>query len=154
MQCELERVAGPVRSVDFLDWILTVDVERNRIMTETYDTVYDKRHDTPLFAHTRTFPHISSLLPMRFKLSVIMSQLIRFARRSSTLTTLAHAAARLVASFLDYGYPRGPVTNKISNFVRHWKHATHLGNFSRFLDMFHNFLETNLRKIAARRRDG
>ena len=123
MPCELERVAGPARSVNFLDWILTVDVERNRIMTETYD----KRHDMPLFAHTRTFPHISSLLPMRVKLNVITSQLIRFARRSSTLRTPAHAAARLVASFLDYGYPRAPVTNKVRSFLCHWKHATHLG---------------------------
>ena len=91
---------------------------------------------------------------MRVKLNVITSQLIRFARRSSTLTTLAHAAACPVASFLDYSYPRAPVTNKVFNFRCHWKHATHLGKFSRFMDMFYNFLETNLRKIAARRRDG
>ena len=71
----------------------------------------------PLFAHTRTFPHISSaLLPMRVKLSVLTSQFIRFSRRSSTLTTLTHAAARLVASFLDYGHQRAPVTNHFRSF--------------------------------------
>ena len=53
---------------------------------------------------------------MRVKLSVLTSQFIRFSRRSSTLTTLTHAAARLVASFLDYGHQRAPVTNHFRSF--------------------------------------
>ena len=74
-------------------------------------------------------------------------------RRAGCIVSFTLHMSKLSSKFY-YGYPRAPVTNKVFNFRCHWKHATHLGKFSRFLDMFHNFLETNLRKIAARRRDG
>jgi hypothetical protein len=128
---ELDMVTPPALRVNYLDWSLFVDREKGSITTK----VYDKRLEMAAFAACRTFPHHYSVMPNRTKYSIITSQLVRFSRRCSSMTTFAESAARMLRLMLLHQYPHRALRLRLRSFgCRHWRLRTsHLGRFKYFL---------------------
>jgi hypothetical protein len=124
-------VTPPSPQVNYLDWTLSVDRIKGSITTN----VYDKRLDMPAFASCRTFPHHDSVMPKRTKYAIITSQLVRFSRRSSSMSSFAKAAARMMRLMLHNQYPRRALLLRLRAFgSHHWRlRASHLGTLEYFL---------------------
>ena len=144
MPCELEQVHAPSRSVNFLDWSLTVDPRRGRIMT----AVHDKRRGMACYANSRTFPHRDSVLPWRHKVGVVTSQFQRLARRESTMSGFLKEAANLAAKMLVHGYPPYRVRREVGKFRRYWTRcAASLGPYKDFELLFERYLQSRVREL-------
>jgi hypothetical protein len=147
--CELEMVTPPSRVVNYLDWTLYIDRERGSITTK----VFDKRLNMPAFAACRTFPHHDSVMATRTKYSIITSQLVRFARRCSSMTSFARSAARMLELMLKNQYPPRHLLLRLRSFgARHWRsRASHLGRFHYFLRKLYYLLPRLGRRLLSGR---
>jgi hypothetical protein len=131
MPCELEEVSAPSRGAEYLDFGLAVDLRTRRLVTK----VYDKRDNMPVFANSRTFPHIDSGLSKKVKYGVVGSQLIRFTRRCSSMRDFAACAARLFENMINYDYKPRELRRQLSAFgFSHWDStARRLGAYLDFV---------------------
>ena len=75
----------------------------------------------PCFADARTFPHRDSLLSDQSKYAVIISQFIRYARRSTCRGDFMKRAANLVARMMRHGYVLWRIRSRVDSFRRYWK---------------------------------
>jgi hypothetical protein len=131
MPCELEEVSAPSRCAQYLDFSLVVDLGKRRIVMK----VYDKRDNMPVFANSRTFPHIDSGLSNKVKYGVVSSQLIRFTRRCSSMSDFAACAARLIENMISHDYkPRALRRRLVAFGSSHWDStARRLGAYKDFV---------------------
>jgi hypothetical protein len=131
MPCELEEMSAPSLHVEYLDFGLTVDLIRRRLVM----VVYDKRDNMAAFANSRTFPHIDSGLSNKVKYGVVKSQLIRFTRRCSTMSDFATRAALLIENMINSDYKPRALRRELDAFgSSHWDStARRLGAYKDFL---------------------
>ena len=140
---ELEAVFPPSRAVNYCDWRIWIDTVRGKVMTR----LYDKRHDMPLFRGARTFPHRSSLIHQPAKYNVIVSQFLRFAHRSTTMTDCVAACADLASRMILHGYAYGKVLRQVRALQDRWRTSgAKLGRWRDFSSRFDLELARLLRR--------
>ena len=68
--------------------------------------VYDKRDDMICFAEERTFPHMESMLSESVKRAVLVGEIHRYDRRTSTREELVSRTVKMAVRMIRHGYPR------------------------------------------------
>ena len=106
------NVEGVGLETSFLDVLTTV----NRwIGWLSYDC-YDKREAMPCFKDRRTFPHIDTVLNETCKRSVLVGEMFRFDRRTSTAESFVRWTVLKATAMIKNGYPREWIVRQLRRF--------------------------------------
>jgi len=78
--------------------------------------LYDKRNEMKIFEGMRKFPHADTVLDAGVKSRVLVNEIGRFDRRTSSSRDLRAATLRHCQSFLDHGYAARLVSRKVVGY--------------------------------------
>ena len=106
------NVEGIGIETSFLDVLSTVDRKIGRL---GYDC-YDKREAMPCFKDRRTFPHIDTVLNEVSKRSVLLGEMYRFDRRTSTVATFVRWTVLKATAMIKNRYPRKWIIRQLQRF--------------------------------------
>ena len=70
----------------------------------------------PCFKDRRTFPHIDTVLSEASKKSVLLGEMFRFDRRTSTAATFARWTVLKATAMIKNGYPREWIVGQLRRF--------------------------------------
>ena len=80
--------------------------------------VYDKRDDMVCFAETRSFPHMESMLSESVKRAVLVEEIHRYDRRTSSRAELVSRTVKMSVRMIRHGYPRQWVWRALASYRR------------------------------------
>ena len=80
--------------------------------------VFDKRDEMTCFAEARTFPHIESKLSEQVKRAVLVGELYRYDRRTSSREELVARAVKIAVRMIRHGYPREWIWRGLDSYRR------------------------------------
>ena len=106
------NVEGVGEETSFLDTLTTIDRDDGQIGVDCYD----KREAMPCFKDRRTFPHIDTVLSEASKKSVLLGEMFRFDRRTSTAATFARWTVLKATAMIKNGYPREWIVGQLRRF--------------------------------------
>ena len=96
-------------SASYLDLLLSIDSD-----SQMRTSLYDKRDDFNF--HITNFPFLNSIIPSSPAYGVFISQLIRYARASSSYEYFILRAARLSSKLLGQRYVMGHLKSSLRRF--------------------------------------
>jgi hypothetical protein len=80
--------------------------------------VFDKRDDMVCFKEERTFPHIQSMLSESVKRAVLLGEIHRYDRRTSSKEELLDRTVKTAVKMIRHGYPREWVWRSLKAYRR------------------------------------
>ena len=80
--------------------------------------VFDKRDDMVCFAEARTFPHAQSMLSESVKRAVLLGEIHRYDRRTSSREELIERTVKMAVRMIRHGYPRQWVWRSLKSYRR------------------------------------
>ena len=80
--------------------------------------VFDKRDEMTCFAEARTFPHVESKLSEQVKRAVLVGELYRYDRRTSSREELVARTVKIAARMIRHGYPREWIWRGLDSYRR------------------------------------
>jgi len=93
-----------------------LDVEATLRLGRFVWRLYDKRNEMKIFEGMRKFPHPDAVLDSGVKSRVLVNEIGRFDRRTSSSRDLRAATLRHCQSFLDHGYSAGLVSRQVAGY--------------------------------------
>ena len=106
------NVEGVGEETSFLDVLTTIDRGNGQIGFDCYD----KREAMPCFKDRRTFPHIDTVLSEASKKSVLLGEMFRFDRRTSTAAAFVRWTVLKATAMIKNGYPREWIVGQLRRF--------------------------------------
>mmetsp|Transcript_99876 Transcript_99876/g.285539 ORF Transcript_99876/g.285539 Transcript_99876/m.285539 type:complete len:255 (-) Transcript_99876:336-1100(-) len=80
--------------------------------------VFDKRDEMICFAEARTFPHVESKLSEQVKRAVLVGELYRYDRRTSSRDELVARTVKMAVRMIRHGYPREWIWRGLDSYRR------------------------------------
>lgn len=93
-----------------------LDVEATLKLNRFEWKLYDKRNEMKIFEGMRKFPHADTVLDAGVKSRVLVNEIGRFDRRTSSSRDLRAATLRHCQSFLDHGYAARLVSRQVAGY--------------------------------------
>ena len=106
------NVEGIGSETSFLGVLTTVEREKGQL---GYDC-HDKRETLPCFKDLRTLPHIDTVLNEVSKRSVLLGEMYRFDRRTSTVATFVRWTVLKATAMIKNRYPREWIVRQLQRF--------------------------------------
>ena len=78
--------------------------------------VYDKRDVMTCFAETRTFPHVDTVLAESVKRAVLIGEIHRYDRRTSTKKAFVDRVVMMAGRMIRHGYPTAWISSALQSY--------------------------------------